>query len=106
MRVGYGIKRPDKCGIVGCHKTQRAQTCFFHLVGQQQAKGLLCVAARKTVNHRLRAPVVGKTFDHQAVGGGKLTSFSLKVQPVAGRGGKLGPVLLLEHHQDALGELR
>ena len=50
------------CGVIGGDKAQGGQPAFLHHLGQQKAKGLLGVAAGKTIKAQVFAPVMGESF--------------------------------------------
>ena len=85
-------------------KPRGARPCILHLFRHQKAQGLLGVAPGKAVDAQVFAPVVGEAFQQQPVGVGQARDLALQGQPPGGVGGQVGPAVLLEDRQDAVGQ--
>ena len=102
--VGDGVEAPDQGGVVGSHKAQRRKALGFHLFGDEEAEGLLRIAADKAVDHQVFAAVVREAFQEKRLGVGQAGHLALFGQPPGGVGGEVWPAILLEDFKNPVGE--
>ncbi len=102
--VGDGFQPPDQGGVIGGDEAKRGKAVFLHPFGQQKAEGLLGVAACKTIDAQMFAPVMREAFDQQAAGFGQARDLALQGEPLGGVGGKIGPAGLLENVKNPVGQ--
>ncbi len=77
---------------------------FLHPFGDEEAEGLLRVAACEAVDAEMVASVVREGFNQQAVWFGEAGNLALQGEPMGSVGGQVWPGWGLEDLQDALGE--
>ncbi len=104
--VDHRVQPPDQHRVIGGDKAHGGQPFLLHPLGQQQPQRLHRVATGKAIGHELFAPVMREAFDQQAPRFRQPADPALHVQPVARVAWQVGPVVLLEHSDNAVGKLR
>ena len=75
-------------------------------MGQNKAKGLLCIAPRKTMHTKMRAALMGVGFHQQSVTLRQAGQPRLMIQPVGNMGGQTRPIATFQSRQNAIRELQ
>ena len=75
------------------------------LAREEKPEGLHRVPPCEAVGAEVFAPFVREGLHEEPVGGGEARDVALEGKPFGGMGGEVGPALLPEHREDALGQL-